>query len=203
MGLIHKIIKLEWDEFQGVHNEGGRASCQDDWENFYIFRSCQFEAWSEELLRSYYCDLLLAEEKNWNLLTEKYARMMESTAPEEYEKLRDKLPPISEHKYMLIDKIVQIQVQWEAEFCKSFPKLAGQGRPINSAEDQDAITSFETYLKGELKTYSESTIKLYYEYVERLKDEEKNISLMIMENTVRAQGYDSMESAEKSIEKYL
>lgn len=38
MSVIEKIIELEWNQFQAVHNEGGRASCQDDRETFDIMR---------------------------------------------------------------------------------------------------------------------------------------------------------------------
>ena len=49
-------------------------------------RTSQAEAWTEKLLKSYYDDLLQAKSHNRNLMTEKYARMMESTFPEEYKK---------------------------------------------------------------------------------------------------------------------
>lgn len=34
--LIDEVIKREWEQFQYVQNEGGRASCQDDHETFVI-----------------------------------------------------------------------------------------------------------------------------------------------------------------------
>ena len=77
--LIDEVIKREWKQFQYVQNEGGRASCQDDHETFVIMRKSQFMNWTQELLESYRQDLIEAEAAHWNLLTEKYARMMEST----------------------------------------------------------------------------------------------------------------------------
>ena len=35
---IQKLIETEWELFQHVHNEGGRAACQDDWNTFRIMR---------------------------------------------------------------------------------------------------------------------------------------------------------------------
>ena len=49
---IEAIIRLEWKQFQGVHNEGGRASCQDDPKTFEIMRKSQFLTWDLEALES-------------------------------------------------------------------------------------------------------------------------------------------------------
>ena len=39
---IEKLIQMEWEDFQKVNNEGGRASCQDDPETFFIMRRSHF-----------------------------------------------------------------------------------------------------------------------------------------------------------------
>ena len=85
--LIAKIVAMEWDMFQHVVNIGGRAACQDDPETFRIMRSSQAMAWSEDSLASYLEDLAAAAQAGRNLLTEKYARMMEFTAPLEYARI--------------------------------------------------------------------------------------------------------------------
>ena len=71
--FIEAVVDIEWIQFQQVHNEGGRASCQDDRETFEIMRKSQFLAWTEEVLESYLQDLRDAWKEGWNLLTEKYA----------------------------------------------------------------------------------------------------------------------------------
>ena len=38
---VEKILQLEWNMFQKVENIGGRASCQEDFETFYIMRRSQ------------------------------------------------------------------------------------------------------------------------------------------------------------------
>ena len=43
--FIEAVVDIEWIQFQQVHNEGGRASCQDDRETFEIMRKSQFLAW--------------------------------------------------------------------------------------------------------------------------------------------------------------
>ncbi|MCI9490001.1 MAG: DUF4125 family protein, partial [Dorea sp.] len=60
---IEKIIEEEWRQFQLVNNRGGRASCQDNPEEFRIMRMSQFLTWPGELAGSYYADLLQAAEE--------------------------------------------------------------------------------------------------------------------------------------------
>ena len=81
---IKSIIEREWDQFQHTNNEGGRASCQGNRPMFEVMRASQFAAWPQELLTSYLADLREADAGGRNLVTEKYARMMASTAPEIY-----------------------------------------------------------------------------------------------------------------------
>ena len=82
--LISKIVAAEWQMHQDVPGIGGRADCQEDFRTFEASRSSQALSWSEACLASYLNDLKLAEKESRNLLTEKYARMMKSTSPEEY-----------------------------------------------------------------------------------------------------------------------
>ena len=92
--LVSKIIEREWDMFQNVENIGGKASCQQDYQTFEIMRYSQAMSWSEETLESYLKDLQKAQKNKRNLLTEKYARMMESTSPLEYAQIESLLPPL-------------------------------------------------------------------------------------------------------------
>ena len=68
MSNIREIVEEEWRQFQKVNNQGGRASCQDDWKTFYIRRKSQFLVWPQEILDSYYDDLCKAREEGRNLL---------------------------------------------------------------------------------------------------------------------------------------
>ena len=82
--LVDAVVTAEWEMFSNVQNVGGKASCQMDPKTFRIMRSSQMDNWDDELLGSYLEDLLNARLEGRNLVTEKYARMMESTFPEEY-----------------------------------------------------------------------------------------------------------------------
>ena len=96
----------------------------------------------------------------------------------------------------MIAEIVPVQVAWMEEFHKKYPSLVMQTRLIHSDEDTTEETSFETYLRGELTTYSETTLSLYHEFIFRLVGEGKNLTHMTMAHTVRLYGYSSLEDAE-------
>ncbi|MBQ4463258.1 MAG: DUF4125 family protein, partial [Eubacterium sp.] len=158
--LVDKLIDLEWKAFDKVINEDGRAGCQDDHETFYIMRKSQYMLWSREMLESFIADFTSANNSGWNLITEKYGRMEETTAPEEYEKIKDQLPPLSDDKKQIIEAIVAIQVKMMEEFAEQYPKASCETRSIHTSEDTSVNTSYETYLRGELSTYSDITLML-------------------------------------------
>ena len=195
--MIDEIVKLEFEAFDKVQNTGGRADCQDDWTTFSIMRRSQYMTWDEKMLK----DLLNLwkenKEKGWNMITEKYARMMESTSPEEYKELEPNLPVRSDKTKAIVDQIVEIQVGWMEEFANEYPKLAGAARDITASSDTISNTSYETYLRGELLTYSDELIKMYGEFIVKLFHEGKNLAKMTIENTVKLQGFDSLEQAEE------
>ncbi len=201
MEIIDKIVALEWEQFDKVQNKGGRAFCQDDWNTFSIMRKSQYLTWNMELLESYLGDLEQAEEKGWNLIMEKYARMMKSTAPEEYAALEKDLPVRSEERILIQEEIIKIQVAWMEEFAAKYPLMAGNARSIHTSEDNAFNTSYETYLRGELGTYGEETFVLYGRFVAGLLQEGKNLAYETMSNTARLYGYDSVEDAEAKLGK--
>jgi hypothetical protein len=197
MEVIDEILRLEWDAFQDVRNEGGRASCQDDYKTFTIMRVAQFLMWSEDMLESYRNDLFEAKRSGRNLMEEKYARMMESTAPSQYKAFADKLPPVSYEKKLLIDETVAIMLRWQGEYMRAYPKMASRSRPLRTSEDEPDDTSFETYLRGELATYSEATLRLFAEHNRRLLAHGVNAAIQSMEYTASMYGYQSLAEAEK------
>lgn len=194
--LIAKIIELEWNMFHNVSNIGGTASCQKNPETFKIMRYSQAISWAEDALESYLTDLSEARKNKRNLLTEKYARMMKSTSPlEYYDRIEHGLPTLEPETLQLIDNIVKIVLEWEEELSTKYPHLVERGRPIYSTEDSQFVTSIETYLRGELATYSLRTLELYYENVLRQKSENINGSEMTLHAMTKQYGYNSLEEA--------
>lgn len=196
---IEEIVALEWKLFDKVQNVGGRASCQDNWKEFHLMRSSQLEAWSDAMCDSYYEDLLTADLQGRNPLAEKYGYMMERTNPLEFVRIKDQLPPRTAEKDAIIERLCTVHVGWLEAMAQSYPHLAGRGRPIHRGEDTPYATSFETYLWGELATYSLKTLQKYDAYVQQLEAQGKNMNLMVLENTTKQYGYASLEEAEQAL----
>lgn len=194
--VVSSIIQTEWELFDQVHNIGGRASCQDNWPVFRIMRSSQLLSWTPDMLSGYREDLDRAISDGRNPLSEKYGYMMERTWPEEYERIRPLLPAPDAEKRRLADGICRIQVVWQEEIASRWPLLAHRGRAIRSGEDSPSVTSFETYLWGELQTYSLRTLSLYDAHVKNLYRQKQNLNQIILTYTVQQYGYSSLEEAE-------
>ena len=190
------ILNREWDMFQQVQNVGGRASCQENERAFRLMRQAQFAAWNEDMLASYQKDLIRAEETGHNLLSEKYGYMMKWTYPEEYEQIRDQLPPVSAKKEKLVEAILEIELKQTKQFRAMYPNLGKRGRPLIAAEDANG-TSVETYTRGELTSYSVETLQAYLEHIRKLEHNKVLFPLIVMRATVRASGYVSLDEAER------
>lgn len=198
--IINTVIEHEWAMFDKVNNIGGRAGCQDDEWTFYVNRYSQFSSFGTEVLYSYYSDIRAAEEEGRNLITEKYAYMMEFTHPEYYKsELEPHIPAADYEKMELIQKITDIQLRQEKAFSESYPYFAGKGRPLTGS-DADFV-SFKIYSIGELKTYSKNTLKLLLREFELSENAEHSISYRIHLSTALFYGYSSLEDAEKSLRK--
>lgn len=198
-GVVDDVVGLEWAMFQGVPSIGGKASCQEDSTTFRIMRASQLVSWSEAALESYQSDLKDAEISGRNLLTEKYARMMQSTSPSEYARMKHLLPPVSSRSLELIDQIVPVVLEWEMELLNKYPHILKRGRPIFSTEDRPRVTSLETYLRGELATYSPGTLDLYLANVMQQKSDGINGSEITLMHTTKQYGYNSLEKANEKM----
>lgn len=191
--LISEITALEWQMFDQVQNQGGRASCQDDWQTFSIMRTSQLSAWEERTLASYREDLLSAQAAGRNLLQEKYAYMMASTAPEEFVRIQHLLPPIEPARKQQIEALAALQIREMEMLAQTYPHVAATMRPLRSIHDSLSCTSFETYLKGELSTYSAKTLSCYSDQLVRHKGA---YSYAILNQTALQYGCQNLEELE-------
>jgi hypothetical protein len=181
--IIEKILTKELKMFLSVPS-AGKSSCQDYPESFKLHRRAQFSCWSRETLQSYLNDLEKAEEKGTNLMTQKYARM---------DNLIKKL-----NSNPLIDKIVEVQCAWQRAMIKRYPGMMSGGRPLTSVEDSAFMTSFETYLRGELETYSNATLELLYFDILDKNLKGINMAEELYLYLVKEKGYDSLDEAEQA-----
>ena len=199
VGVIADIVDLEWEMFSSVENVGGRADCQNDPETFRIMRSSQCQTWADELLASYLEDLQAAKECGRNLMTEKYARMMEDTYPEEYARLAPSLPEISAKALEMIAEILKIHRGWQEELKTSYPKIISHMRPASLASQANGMTPLETYLRGELQTYSEKTLAIYLQKTLEKVAHGQNEAQENLLNQVKQYGFVSLEECEAKL----
>lgn len=182
--LTKSILALEWEMFQTVPTNQ-RYHCQEDREGFNLHRLAQFAAWSVPTLDSYLQDLREAKAAGRNLLAIKYARM------------EDLLP--CENFSPRIDTIVSLAMEGQEEFAARHPNLMRGGRPLNKSEDGSDQTSFATYLRGELETYSETTLGLLLGDMLGLQTSGTSLSEVIYSCLAEQVGFDSIDALEKSL----
>jgi hypothetical protein len=197
--LIDQIIDIEQEMFLAVNNVGGQASCQKDTRTFQGMRRSQALTWSTAMLESYLEDLQVARSQGSNLLAQKYARMMEFTHPDEYALIRNQLPTVDALTRQRIEEIIAVHIAWDQEVARRYPRLRGHGRPATASQDGGARTSAETYMRGELQTYSPRTIEIYHRNTLQAKEAGVNHAEKNLENQVRAYGFASLEEAENSL----
>lgn len=181
--LIEKILGLELKMFLTVPVIR-KAGCQENPDSFRTIRKAQFIVWSKKTLDCYLNDLEKAERDGRNLMTWKYARMDDLI-------LRENRDP-------LIEKIVSIQYTWQKEMFQKYPYLMNRARPIESKEDGMFQTSFMTYLRGEIETYSHNTLASLYDDISDMRNTGKNMAVEIYRFMVKDLGYDSLSEAEET-----
>ena len=179
--LTGQILELELAMFLSVPTDR-KYRCQEDPAGFKLHRRAQFAAWSPATLESYLDDLQKANAAGRNLLALKYARM-------------DHLVPC-ENFSSLIDAITDLAVQGQKQFIADYPALMRGGRPLREAENAPGLTSFETYLRGELESYSERTLERLYRDVLDLKKSGSSLSEVIYRFLAECWGVDSLERLE-------
>ena len=119
----------------------------------------------------------------------KYLKMMKSTQPEEYEAQKRFLPFMSAEKIALANEICDEMIAQTSFLRKAYPIVGGFGRPLFSEEDRCGFTSVQTYLLGELLTYSERTLRLLKEHLFALKVEGRSLAEAVAQQRTAVSPY--------------
>lgn len=198
--LIKDIIDIEWPMFSGVNNLGGKASCQMDPQTFRIMRESQYATWSEALLGRYLEDLRQAKNDGRNVMSEKYARMMEHTFPQEFAMLAPRLPRLDPEAARMVEEIVAAHLKWKEELDAKYPALSERGRPLRSKDDyRFGQPSLETYMRGELQTLSPAAVAIYHrETMDRLAQGRSEAEENLL-NQVKKYGFTSLDEANRHV----
>ena len=181
---IEEILAIELAMFLSVNSEQ-TSGCQDHPESFKLHRRVQFSVWSFDTLASYLEDLRRAQGSGKNLMRQKYARM-QGLIPQE-------------NTNPLIEAIIRIKIGWQAEMFRKYPALMRGARPLTDAEEGAAMTSFETYARGELETYSDRTLELLHADLVAKRARGINVSEDVYDLLAKESGYASLQEAERRL----
>ncbi len=187
--LTDEIVEIEYKMFKSLKNIGGEASCQRNYPYFKLMRESQYLCFSLELLKSYLNDLHEALKYNYNLLEIKYGFMEETVDKEAFAKIKDRLPKISEFQAKLIEGICDVVLEMKEEYDKT---PHARMRDNTSNYDNYNNASYETYLKGELSSYSEKTLYLYARMLQELSQNKQNIVDLTTRYTYFLRCYESV-----------
>ena len=193
--LIKKIVDIEWDMFTSVNEGEARASCQDDRVTFDGMRIAQYDAWSPEVVASFLNDVENAQKNGRNLVEEKYIHMMKTTEPIRYSALLERITVPAEAAVALAQEVSDILLEQTRVLFEDYPYVSGHGRPLYSTLDYGSI-SVETYQLSELLTYSVKTLVALLGHVKELEKAGVSLARLILENSVKFYGYNSLETAE-------
>lgn len=196
---VDRILQEEWAQFQAVNNVGGPASCQSMPNTFALMRSVQFSAWTDAMVASYEDDLFQAKAAGRNLMTEKYGYMMEETDPEYYHRvLEPRFPKTSEEARGIIEESLAQNRAWEQEVHERYPFVAARARRAEGASG-GGLASVDVYARGELRTYSLRTLRLYRELVRDAVGEGRNLALEERAAIARGYGCKTLEELESKL----
>ncbi len=112
-----------------------------------------------------------------------------------YARMENLIPPLSENP--IIDAIVQMALEAQRGMLSRYPNILSRGRPIE--DDGSGATSFTTYLRGELETYSDRTLELLHRDIRQIAERGENWAVQTYTSLFRELGYTSLDEVEEKL----
>lgn len=196
--VIDTIVRLEWEDFSRVLEEEGRAPCQRRPDVFARMRRAMLGTWSAELLDAHLEDVENARGAGRSPMTEKLAWMGEATGSPRFRAAAAMLPMPPYETFERIERAVKLHLVWQARAGALFPRLTSGGRPLLTEDDGGGTASFETCLRGELRTYSPRSIEVFERYALACWRDGVNLAVWELDNVARSYGFADAAEAERS-----
>jgi hypothetical protein len=90
-------------------------------------------------------------------------------------------------------------MDWQRAMFRDYPAVMSGARPLTDESTREQMTSFETYARGELETYSDRTLALLHSDLLEMLTAGESLSEKVYDYLVRANGYASLAEAEKKL----
>ncbi|MBF0498012.1 MAG: DUF4125 family protein, partial [Deltaproteobacteria bacterium] len=94
----------------------------------------------------------------------------------------------------LIEKIVALDADWQAEVKDKYPHL--YSAVCRGMEPTDDGKNFSVYLRCELETYGQTTIELYYQQTSKALADGENLTLKMLKRLTEKGGFKDLDQAE-------
>jgi len=94
---------------------------------------------------------------------------------------------------------LRLKIDWQKEMFRKYPAVMSGARPLTDEGEAAQMTSFETYARGELETYSNRTLELLHADLRLKLEQGVNMSEEVYEFLVRENGYPSLAEAERRL----
>ena len=115
-----------------------------------------------------------------------------------YARMQGLLPPVESSP--VLEEIVRLKMDWQRAMFRDYPAVMAGARPLTAESTRAQMTSFETYARGEIETYSKRTLGLLHRDLLEIQARGESLSEKVYDYLVRASGHASLAEAEKKIE---
>jgi hypothetical protein len=180
--IIDRILDIELGMILGLPSSW-KNFYQEHPERFKFSRSAQFIPWSLETLESYLHDLENALREGVNLIA---VRMDNVHNPRDTN--------------ALVNVIVAHQCLWQREVIRKYPAMMNGKRMTGTSGESPFLASFEAYLKSELESYSDRTLRLLHRDILDKHAQGINMAEETYRYLIQELGFDSLSEAEEHAE---